>query len=50
MSLSLMHKEYLLQMVQTMYRYETRLTHMQRLLDDSEMMCFYNAYIGGGEL
>ena len=50
MPLSLMQKEYLLQMVQSMYKYETRLTHMNRLLDDAEMMCFYDAYICGGEL
>jgi len=50
MKLSHLHTGYLLQMVQTMYKYETSLVNIPDLLTDEEMMCFYNAYLGGGEL
>jgi hypothetical protein len=50
MKLSQLHTGYLLQMVQTMYKYETALVNMPDLLTDDEIMCFYDAYLCGGEL
>ncbi len=50
MKLSQLHTGYLVQMVKTMYKYEASLVNIPVLLTNEEEMCFYNAYLGGGEL
>ena len=50
MNLSQLHTGYLSQMVQTMYKYEIALVNIPDLLNDDEIMCFYDAYLCGGEL
>lgn len=47
MRLSELSKEFLFAMVQSMYAYEAKLVHEDRLLWDSEMVEFYITYMGG---
>lgn len=46
MKLSQLNKDYLLEMVQSMYRYEAKLHHMPRLLTTPEEFDFYCTYLG----